>query len=88
VQDQLDVYQGTFGLTRADVEAIRTARPKRQFLLVQDKRKRLIDMCLPPDILALTRSDGRAKEVFRRAAASGDPYWLDSYIKEVTRVHA
>lgn len=86
--DQLDVYQGTFGLTRADVEVIRTAKRKRQFLLVQDERKRLIDMYLPPDILALTRSDGKAKEVFRRAELSGDPYWLDNYIKEVTHVHA
>ena len=83
--DSIDVYRDSFGLRDEEVNAIRMATPKRQYFVVQDTRRRLIDMALPPDILALTRSDGRAKEAFRRALGQGRPTWLNDYVEEVTR---
>jgi type IV secretion system protein VirB4 len=82
--DSIGVYRDTFGLPEEVVNVIRMARPKRQFLVVQEHRRRLIDMNLPPEILAVTRSDGRAKQLFARALESGHSDWLNSYVREAT----
>lgn len=82
--DSIDVYRDAFGLRDDEVNVIRLARPKRHYYVVQDQRRRLVDMQLPPEILAVTRSDGRAKAAFARAVDSGSTEWLNNYLNEVT----
>jgi type IV secretion system protein VirB4 len=71
------------GLREDEIEVIRTARQKREYYIVQDERRRLVAPHLTGEILALTRSDARAKEIFRRARARGGDDWLARYVAEV-----
>ena len=43
----------------------------------------LRDVQLPPEILALTRSDARAKTLFNRELALGGEDWLARYMQEI-----
>lgn len=81
--DSLDVYRDAFGLEPREIEIIRSATPKRHYYLVQDRLRRLLDVRLPPRILALTRSDPRAREIFERERQRGGPAWLERYVQEV-----
>lgn len=84
--DSIDVYRDMLGLSHAEVEVIRSARQKREYFIVQDDRRRLVDVNLPPDILSLTRSDPKAKTIFERHMDSGHRDWLSNYMQEV--IHA
>jgi len=81
--DSRDVYRDMLGLRDAEIEVIRSARQKRDYYVVQDTRRRLVDVQLPPEILALTRSDARAKAIFQRELARGGEHWLARYMQEV-----
>jgi len=81
--DSRDVYRDMLGLRDAEIEVIRGARQKRDYYVVQDTRRRLVDVQLPPEILALTRSDARAKAIFQREMARGGDHWLARYMQEV-----
>ena len=80
-----DLYCNQFGLVEADLHMIREARRKRDFLLVQDGRKRLVDLHLPPEILAFTRNDTVARARFQEALDSGSPDWLNRYLERVNQ---
>jgi type IV secretion/conjugal transfer VirB4 family ATPase len=82
--DSIDVYRDAFGLRDDEVNIIRMARQKRQYYVVQDNRRRLVELPLPSDILAMTRSDGRAKEIFNRCVGSGSSNWLNDYVEEMS----
>ncbi|CAN7282863.1 VirB4 family type IV secretion system protein [Rhizobacter sp. LjRoot28] len=81
--DSRDVYRDMLGLQDHEIEVIRNARQKRDYYVVQDTRRRLVDVQLPPEILSLTRSDARAKAIFHRELARGDDNWLARYMQEV-----
>jgi type IV secretion system protein VirB4 len=81
--DSAAIYREMLGLRDDEIEAIRTARQKREYYIVQDDRRRLVAPQLTGEILAFTRSDARAKEIFRRARARGGDDWLARYVSEV-----
>jgi len=81
--DSAAIYREMLGLRDDEIEVIRTARQKREYYIVQDERRRLVAPHLTGEILALTRSDARAKEIFRRAKARGGDDWLAHYVAEV-----
>lgn len=80
--DSIDIYREMLGLRDDEVNVIRNARQKREYYIVQEGRRRLVDVHLPPEILALTRADPRAKDMFRRALEQGGDY-LDRYMEEI-----
>jgi type IV secretion system protein VirB4 len=65
------VYTGYLGLSEEAVETLAIAIPKRHYLVEQNGRMRLLDVSLPPEILAFTRSDPRAKKIFKDLLAQG-----------------
>ena len=81
--DSRDIYQDMLGLRDDEIELIRSARQKRDYYIVQDQRRRLIAPEFSAEILALTRSDARAKEVFRRHLDKAGDDWLARYIEEM-----
>jgi type IV secretion system protein VirB4 len=81
--DSRDIYRDMLGLRDDEIEILRCARQKRDYYVVQDARRRLVSPELPPAILALTRSDARAKESFGRHLARGGDHWLSRYIEEI-----
>lgn len=88
-RDSEDVYCDMMNLRRDELGILAEAVPKRQYYVVQDNRRRLIELPLPPDILALTRSDQRAKALFNRAQQTGQPHpeYVYTYLKEINRGH-
>ncbi len=81
--DSRDIYRDMLGLQDHEIDIIRHARQKRDYYIVQDDRRRLVDVQLPPEILALTRSDARAKTLFNRELALGGADWLARYMQEI-----
>lgn len=65
------VYTGYLGLSEEHVDVLASATPKRHYMVEQNGRVRLLDVRLPPDILAFTRSDPRAKKIFKELLADG-----------------
>lgn len=81
--DSADIYRGMFGLRDDEIEVIRGARQKSDYFIVQENRRRLLNVTLPPEILALTRSDARAKAIFERQRNEGGDDWLGRYVMEI-----
>lgn len=65
------VYMGSMGLSEEHVDVLAAAIPKKHYMVEQNGRVRLLDVSLPPDILAFTRSDPRAKKIFKELLAQG-----------------
>jgi type IV secretion system protein VirB4 len=86
--DSAEIYREMLGLRDDEIEVIRTARQKHEYYIVQDARRRLVAPLLTGEILALTRSDARAKEIFRRAKERGGDDWIDRYVVEVCNAAA
>lgn len=80
-----EIYCDMLGLRLDEVDILRDARPKLQYYVVQDTRRRLIELPLRNDILPLTQSDARAKDLFARNRGSGAPYpdFVFQYLKEM-----
>jgi len=66
---QAPLYQGQFGLNPAQLQRVARAEPKRQFLVVNPRQSRFIDLNLPHEVVQLLRSDRHAQEVFDRCLA-------------------
>jgi type IV secretion system protein VirB4 len=81
--DSRDIYRDMLGLRDDEIEVLRRARQKRDYYLVQDDRRRLVCPELPPAILALTRSDARAKALFAQHLERGGDDWLARYVEEI-----
>lgn len=78
------MYHRLFGLNDTQIDRIRTAIPKHNYYLVQPGMSRMLNMSLPPEILACVRSDKRAQLAFEKWRQSGRIDWMGSYIKEMT----
>jgi type IV secretion system protein VirB4 len=81
---QSDVYQRTFDLNPAQIAAIRSAVPKKNYYLTTPRTSRLLEASFPPRVLACLRSDTRAKAVFHKHYARGGEDWQLRYIEEMT----
>jgi type IV secretion system protein VirB4 len=79
-----DIYRDMCGLRDDEIDRIRDAREKGEYYIVQGTERHMVDVTLPPEILAVTRSDVRAKDIFKRHLESGNPDWLANYVSEVT----
>lgn len=80
------VYIDFLGLSEENVDVLANAIPKRHYMIEQNRRVRLIDVALPPNILAFTRSDPRAKMVFRSLLEQGyeGGELAESYLKALS----
>lgn len=65
------VYIDYLQLSEENVDVLANAIPKRHYMIEQEGRIRLLDVSLPPDILAFTRSDERAKHIFKGLLEKG-----------------
>lgn len=79
-----DVYTNLLGLSLDHVQLIRSLIPKRHYMVWQEGRTRVLDCHMPPSVLALTRSDGLARDTFNRWLATGRADYIDQYVKEMT----
>lgn len=78
-----DMYRNLFMLNDEQINRIRNAIPKRNYYIVTPRLSRMVDVHLPPEIMAVVRSDERAQQVFKKHEASNDEFWRDNYLKEI-----
>lgn len=81
----VDLYTRKFALNLAQVERIRTATPKLNYYIVTPRMSRMVMAYLPPEILAVVRSDDRAQAVFNRHYKKGKDEWKTTYMQEMLR---
>lgn len=78
-----DMYREQFGLNDAQINRIREAIPKMHYYIVTPLLSRMVDVKLPPEILAVVRSDSRAQKTFDKHFERGTPEWKYDYIEEM-----
>lgn len=81
-----DLYRDKFGLNASQINSIRMAIPKRNYLIVQPGLTRMIDLPLPKEVISCLRSDTKANKVFNRHYAGRDknPDWRIDFLSEVS----
>lgn len=78
-----DMYRDLFQLNDEQINRIRNATPKRNYYIVTPKLSRMVDVSLPPEIMAVVRSDARAQKVFLKNHQSKEEGWRNNYLKEI-----
>jgi type IV secretion system protein TrbE len=76
-------YRDNFGLEDHQIDMIATLQPKRDYLLVQDGRARVMTTEFTPAALAYLRSEKAVLNVFDKHAAANEPGWQEQYLNEV-----
>jgi len=79
----VDMYRNLFHLNDEQINRIRNAERKREYYIVTPELSRMVDVRLPPEIMAVVRSDERAQKVFVKNYRSGDEDWRNNYLKEI-----
>lgn len=77
------MYKEQFGLNETQIERIRTGIRKVQYYIVTPNLSRMAECRLPPEVLAVMRSDAKAQKIFNRHVNSGRPDWKINYIEEM-----
>lgn len=78
-----EMYREKFGLNETQIERIRNAIPKVQYYIVTPRLSRMAECRLPPEILAVVRSDSKAQKMFDRHLSSESDDWKLNYIEEM-----
>ena len=78
-----EMYKEQFGLNDTQIERVRNAIPKIQYYIVTPRLSRMAECRLPPEILAVVRSDARAQKVFTKHLKSEQENWKDAYLEEM-----
>lgn len=78
-----ELYSDKFGLNEEQMRRIQYARPKLHYYITTPLLSRMVEVSLPPHILAVVRSDAKAQKVFNRHQASNDPDWMVNYLEEM-----
>lgn len=80
-----EMYRDLFQLNDEQINRIRNAIPKRNYYIVTPKLSRMVDVSLPPEIMAIVRSDSRAQKVFLKnyGTRENNLEWKDDYMKEI-----
>ncbi len=81
-----DMYTQKFGLNETQVGRIQSAVPKYNYYIVTPILSRMVCVSLPPEVLAVVRSDSKAQRVFDRHIASGADDWKFNYLEEMVNV--
>lgn len=83
VESHIDLYTQRFGLRKAQLDIIRQAVPKHDYLVTKPSHSRLIHAQFPPRILARLRSDQLAMQKFAEHEESGRSDYIERYVDEM-----
>lgn len=76
-------YRDNFGFEDHQIDMIAKLQPKRDYLLVQDGRTRVMTTEFTPAALAYLRSEKAVLNVFDKHAAANEAGWQQAYLNEV-----
>jgi type IV secretion/conjugal transfer VirB4 family ATPase len=83
IETHREHYRNNFGLEDHQVDLIATLQPKRDYLLIQDGRARVMTTEFTPAALAYLRSEKSVLNVFDKHAAANETGWKQDYLNEV-----
>lgn len=79
-------YRDNFGFEDHQIDMIANLRPKRDYLLIQDGKARVMTTEFTPEALAYVRSEKAVMNLFDKHAAeaqAGSDEWMDKYLADV-----
>lgn len=77
------LYMEKFSLNAEQVKRIINATEKLNYYIVTPQLSRMVAVHLPPEVLAVVRSDEKAQNCFDRHATAGGPEWQINYLEEM-----
>jgi type IV secretion system protein TrbE len=83
VESHREHYRDNFGFEHHQIDMIASLQPKRDYLLVQDGRARVLTTDFTPAALAYLRSEKPVLNVFDKYAAAKETGWKNAYLNEV-----
>ncbi|UTY55871.1 VirB4 family type IV secretion system protein [Massilia sp. erpn] len=83
IETHRDAYKTNFGFEDHQVDMIAQLQPKRDYLLVQDGKARIMTTDFSPEALAYLRSEKAVLNVLDRVEAERVPDWKERYLREV-----
>lgn len=86
IESHRHAYRDNFGLEDHQIDMIAKLQPKRDYLLVQDGRARVMTTEFTPAALAYLRSEKAVLNIFDRHAAANEPGWQQDYLNEVQKM--
>jgi len=81
-----DVYKNILGFDDDQIEVIKNLKPKTEYLIRQEDKLRIVSLNLPANILAFTRSDQLAIDVFNEFISRNDLNHFEIYLADLKRV--
>ena len=80
-----ELYINKFGLNEAQFNRVRSGVPKKDYYIVTPALSRMVSIQLPPEVLAVVRSDSKAQKVFLKHCDLADESldWRNNYMKEM-----
>lgn len=78
-----ELYKGRFQLTSAQMEIIKSATAKRDYLINKPDHSRLVQISIPDQILAYLRSDQRALNTFKKWQETEGEDYMRRYENEI-----
>ncbi|MCE2721962.1 MAG: hypothetical protein LW865_01570 [Betaproteobacteria bacterium] len=82
-----ELYRDKFGLNASQLNQIRIAIAKRDYIIVQPGTTRVVELQFPREIIACIRSDTKANALFDRhyQTRSITAKWKENYLTEILR---
>ena len=86
IMNSADLYRDEAGLLDEELYLISQATEKRHYYLKTPSTSRMLDLELPPEIVACISAGSRVRHTFDRHYATRDtnPNWKQSYLEEIT----
>lgn len=87
VEAHREAYKRNFALQDHQVDMIATLKPKREYLLVQDDKTRVLTTEFTPEVLAYLRSEEHVLNKYHKFKAAGGDDWKERYIESLLHDH-
>jgi len=81
-----EIYKNILGLDDEHIEVVKNLRPKSEYLIRQENKSRIVTLKLPESILAFTRSDQLALDVFDDFLSRYDLANFKIYLDDLQRI--
>lgn len=81
-----EIYKNILGLDDEHIEVVKNLRPKSEYLIRQENKSRIVTLKLPESILAFTRSDQLALDVFDEFFSRNDLANFKIYLNDLQRI--
>lgn len=77
------LYKEGFGLNNEEITRLQQATPGHDYYVVTPSSKTMVNLRLPPEIVAVLRSDILALNLLEKHRATGHPDWDINYMHEI-----